>query len=176
MADLRKPTATCPGTPDAGIRTSGVTGAGQPAERPAPATLPLSARTGSSTSSTSVRRRSRALDPPWCEATECASAEECSEGSCQEQGLCVEEREVACGGMRPDTAEPCTITQHVAHRTCRDQGDCDVGTCVVVNRCVVGGPFRYGCATGVGGGERWCSGSGCWGWLRGGCERHGSGD
>ncbi len=73
----------------------------------------------------------------WCEATHCD--EDCPDGACREIGLCVDAREVGCGGMQPDTAEPYTFLKEEALRRCRTDADCDVGSCVVEDRCATGG-------------------------------------
>lgn len=76
----------------------------------------------------------------WCEPTECDTRAECAEGErCETQGLCIEVQTRECGGNRPDTAEPCFFDMRIAHGTCRDDDDCDVGSCEIATRCVGGG-------------------------------------
>ena len=81
----------------------------------------------------------------WCEATECPPDECGTDERCAEQGLCIEVEQRECGGLRPDTAEPCFIEAHIAHGRCRTNDDCDVGTCEIADRCIARGPLAGGC-------------------------------
>ena len=85
----------------------------------------------------------------WCEPTTCFTGDgECNEGSCvQDLGLCVTREEVGCGGMRADSAEPCTFTKEEAHGTCSEQADCSVGTCEIASRCGSKAAAVCGCSS-----------------------------
>jgi MYXO-CTERM domain-containing protein len=82
----------------------------------------------------------------WCTPAPTCEEQVCAD-SCREIGLCVTETEEECGGMQPDTGEPCTFIRTEVHGRCRTQDDCDAGTCIVEERCVDRGPLSCGCAS-----------------------------
>ncbi len=82
----------------------------------------------------------------WCEATTCAAESDCADGQgCRSVGLCVDVQEWACGGMMPETAEPCTFTVNEAKGRCSTDADCTgTATCVTANRCTSTGLLGCG--------------------------------
>jgi len=66
---------------------------------------------------------------PVCEDT-CDDDRQCSSTS-----LCVLEEERTCGG-NSSSNDDCTYTYIEVTGTCSGGGSCDVGTCVVADRCV----------------------------------------
>lgn len=71
----------------------------------------------------------------WCAPTTCTDDSSCWEGTCTEDlGLCVTSQQIPCGG-RGGWDPNCTVTQTVAHNTCKTDKDCALGTCLVEDRC-----------------------------------------
>ena len=85
----------------------------------------------------------------WCEPTECSQDADCPTAGkpcVPEVGLCVVVTEnVPCGGLQPDSAEPCTFTRREATGTCATSADCSEGTCEVASRCGTTGGILTSC-------------------------------
>lgn len=93
---------------------------------------------------------------PYCTpAPSCAAGEACGAGlECRSTGLCVFEETRACGGMTTPGSS-CTYLHVEATAACETDADCDVGSCVVEERCsepagILGGSSSEGCGCGTG--------------------------
>ncbi len=72
----------------------------------------------------------------WCEELTCDANSSCPEGTeCLSISVCLDVYEEDCGGMRPDTGEPCTFEVREVLGVCETDSDCERGTCVTDDRC-----------------------------------------
>jgi hypothetical protein len=75
----------------------------------------------------------------WCEEQTCDADDadaSCPEGTeCLSTSVCLDVYEDECGGLQPDTGEPCTFEVREVLGSCETDDDCERGTCVTADRC-----------------------------------------